>query len=251
MATDVESKRKSAFDQSATLDINYDPGRRYPFVLSPSGFDKLSHLSDEEKQIGKRIIDRANPIKIEGVEQPPDHAAVQFINPFTILQSDPELMAAEIEYEETHYRLLVGFQMTPDDHLMKTTGKDGVKTLDPDLRRRHYLALLIVQKVAHEYKDEWTLRLMATNPGYVLTTEQFGLLGHPQSVVWDEEQSLLLEFAEGVMRRTLTDELHARAEAMWGRKQTLRYAKQITLYVGMLMFDYININDAERLGRLR
>lgn len=243
MVKDIESKMNSAQSTTAPKGLFYDPGRRYPLVTSPDGYDALSDLTEEDKRVGVEMLKISSPDK-DGLVQTPEHHAVQSRNPGMMYQSDPKLFEKAINCDLS--KLVIGLA---DKEIALWPTANGVRTDDPDIRHRYQLAWLIIAKVAHENQDEWTLRLVATLPALLLSKQQLALLGQPQSVVWDEEQRLMLEFAEGVMRQTVSDECFARAEAAWGRKQTLRYAAWTAHYVGFLMFNYLNVSDAERTGQ--
>lgn len=220
-----------------------DPGRRLPFIVSPEAYDFVSDFSEEEKRIGKELLSYqlADP---EGVKQNPEHTAVQKRNPTWMFRWDPELFAREMSDYDVMLRLVVGIT---NEELTEATDEEGLKINDPDIRHRYHTAMLMVAKLAHEYQDEWLLRLMSTTP-WTLTKEQYCLLGHPQSTVWNDADRLTLKFTEGTIRRTMTDELFAHAEAVWGRKQLIRYAKWLTHYVGLNMFVMLDVSDAERVG---
>jgi hypothetical protein len=221
------------------------PGRRFPTVISADGYRALGFLTDEDVGIGRQIFEQTKMANIAGVQQPADHMAVQLVNPYMLFQSDPKLFAADLDYAEKLSVLVFGMN---NQEVMAATDPDKLPQ-DPHVLRRYNAAMLITAKVAHEYEDEWTLRLVATGPGWSLSRQQLMLLGQPQSSVWDEEQRMILEFTSAVIRRQVTDEIFQITEAMWGRQQLLRYGAWITRYVSLLMFDHINIADSERQGR--
>jgi hypothetical protein len=140
--------------------------------------------------------------------------------------------------------LVVGISL---DQLIGATDVNA-KELNPDATHRNQMAKLIIAKVAYEYRHEYMMTLIATHPASTLSKQQTALLGQPQSAVWDEEQRLMLEFAEGIIHRKVTDESFARTEAVWGRKQTMRYAAMITEYVAAALFLHVNVSDAEKAG---
>jgi hypothetical protein len=245
------TRSEAAVTQGATAHLPPAPGviqhagRRFPTIISAEGFDSLAHLSDREKAIGVRIFNKTKMTNIEGVEQPPEHAAIQAINPWMIFQSDPELMARDIEDLEILTKLVIG--MTYDE-MMAATDEKGLPAINPDAAHRYYSIMLMVAIIAHEYGDEWTTRLMATTPGWTLSKQQFCLLGQPKSAVWDDEHRLIIEYTQGVFRRNVSDALFARALEHWGTKQLLRYTAWVTKYIDMLMINYVNVSDADRKG---
>lgn len=242
----IESSSENVAEATAsTKDIFYAPGHRFPTLRSARGFDSLSYLTDEDKRIGVEIFDQTKMINIEGVKQPPEHEAVQAINPYMIFQSDPELFAADLSYGEAMSSLCFGMN---NEEVMGATDQEGGAASNPEVSHRHRMAMLIVCKVADEYKEGWTLRLMSTFPGLTLSKEQFCLLDQPRSAVWNEEERLILEFTHGVVHAKVDDELFARAEVMWGRKQLLRYAAWVTRYITLMLFNHLNFADPEKAG---
>ena len=226
--------------------LMHNPGRRFPLIISPEGYDLLSHLSEEEKAIGKEML-RVKMANIPGVEQPPEHAAVQLRNPSMMFQHDPELFQREMVDYDRMSELVMGLTTV---EIMEATDKDGLRVDDPDIKRRHSNSMLMVTKIAHDFRDEWTLSLMTTFPGWTLSKQQFCLLGQPQSAVWSDEQRMVLEYTAAVIHRKLDDVLFARVRAEWGTTQMLRYTQWITYYVRLIAFDCVNITDAERHGHL-
>lgn len=244
--TDNFDKSKNCVGEAGSDGLVHDPGRRYPF-FTKDGYEQASYLSDKEKLLGIDLL-AYNFWNMEGVEQPADHKAVQVRNPTMMLQSDPELFANAKKFWDILPRLVTGMG---DRDMLAVTDVDGPKLDDPEIIRRFEMAMLIVLKVAHKYKVEWVMRLMVTGPSVtLLSKEQICLLDQPQSMVWNDEQSLMLEFSEAVMNYAVTNDLFARAEKCWGRKQTLRYAVWLVHYVGLEMLTHINVSDAERNGEV-
>jgi hypothetical protein len=225
-----------------------DPGRRFPIITAPKGLDALSFLTDEEKKLVVENWDYLiDSMRGKDSEQPPDHAEVQRRNPDHIGLCIPGVWLKEIAMYEDMISGLCGINIAK---LMETTKSDqGMGVLDPAILQHFCTAMLMVAKVAHELKVEWTHRLLATSPNCAfLSKQQFGLLGHPKSAVWDKNQRLALEFTEGVVRQTLTDQQFAMAQEAWGSQRLALYARWITYYVGLLLLTVVNITDAEKRG---
>jgi hypothetical protein len=228
--------------------IVYDPGRRFPFITSPEGYDALMYLSDNEKQLGVEML-KVNYAEVPGVEQPPEHHAVQLRNPIMMFQSDPELFVQDDNDAKAIYEVVLGM---PLQKLMEFTDKSGPTIEDPAVLRRFQMIMLLVAKVAQEVKSDWTLQLVATGPNWGwLTRQQLCLLDQPHSAVWNDEQRLMLEYTHAVVHYDVPDQLFERAEAAWGRKQLLRYTAMIAKYAGAHMIYHVNITDAEKRGQVR
>lgn len=247
MNKDESKSEKPANESAPPAGVFQVPGHRFPLIISPEGFEALSYLSDDEKALGAEML-RVAATDIEGVEQPPDHAAVQAHNPSLLLQSDPELFKNVMTFYDGFGKLVVGMD---NDEIMATTGADGHKATDTEDLRRYHTSIFMVAKLAQLTGDEFMVRMSATNPALKLSRQQLGLLDQPQSSVWNDEERLILEYTEAVYNRTVSDELFARAEEFWGRKQLLRYSLWIGIYACWIIFNHININDADKAGQVK
>ena len=238
------SKNEGGGRKSESGAFFHHPGRRVPTMLTADGYDELSYLDDDDKRVGREIFDSLNMVT---GKQDPEHAALQAINPsFALYTADPKLYKNQATYYGGMLDLVCGMN---NEMLLASTNANGADVITPDIQRRFIMGQLIVTKVAHECRNEWALRLMASLPNCALSKEQFALLDQPQSAVWDEEERLILEFTSGFVHGNTTDELFARAEAYWGRKQLLRYSEWIAFYIGNVLMAQLNVTDAEKARR--
>lgn len=226
-----------------------DPGRRFPIFTSPGAYESQSHLSEEEKRLGVKMFD-VNYANVPGVEQSPEHHFVQLRNPINMFQYDPELFVQDDNDANALYDVVVGYSLKD---IMKTTDESNPHQFtDPEALHRFNTVLLMISRIAYEYQHDWCLQMVGTGPGWSwLSKKQLCALGLHNSIVWNNEQRLILEYTAAVIHYEVTDELFARAEALWGKKQLLRYSAIIVKYVSAIMLYHINITDAEKNGELQ
>ena len=228
----------------------FDPGRRFPIITSPEGLDALPFLSDAEKKLVQENFQyMIISMRGEDSKQPRDHAAVQSRNPDFIGMCIPDVFLKELSMYEDMISGICGIDIT---EMMSTTDQDkGFEGLDPQVIRHFCTAMLMAAKVADDMDVEWARRLFATAPNFgFLTKQHWVLINQPTSAVWSEEQRLSLEFTEGVMHQSLSDDLFARACELWGTQRTVLFARWITYYVGLLLLTVVNITDADKAGAL-
>ncbi|MBT8341205.1 MAG: hypothetical protein HKP58_07815 [Desulfatitalea sp.] len=167
--------------------------QRMPSIMNKDDFEALTHLSEEERARG---IDTMSKITL---------------NPaWGILGSDPDLQ-----------RLM---------HMLQT----GLVTLlSPDTQFRPGSPMnLIAIEVARRYGCEWQLSALceiAYRNGESdewkdenFSSSALGVLDHPESQLWNEEQRLTLRLVDAILENDWTDELVKEAREMWGDKKFLR-----------------------------
>ncbi|MBT8339994.1 MAG: hypothetical protein HKP58_10380 [Desulfatitalea sp.] len=228
-----------------------------PFRLdpprTPSDFEKVPFLSDEEKALGVEYMKKTlTEPKYEwglGKGEMPKQERIFFANSLGCLNLDPKLYAIYERYYEDLVSLITGLDGNAEI-MQATTKKDGIdataKRGDPEVRRRLGNVLLICLAVSAERGwDQYFLQMMAStstqtkpdeNGSYCIPTEKALMLRYPKSSVWTDEESLVLEFTYAVMRHEMTDEIWDRAMAAWGPKEPMRYIQWIGNYIWMIMF---------------
>lgn len=163
---------------------------RLPEIRTPAEFDAASHLSAEETALGKTLLKKI-----------PDSDG------WAILGNDPELQALWAIMERQYMAFFESFQGVPLSQMNLITliaarhaGSDYVFGL---------LAALTVRQIA-AYK-------MPLDYGAKLA-----VLDSPDSVLWTEQERLVLQFTWASLQNRMTDELFAQARAAWGEKTLLR-----------------------------
>jgi hypothetical protein len=139
-----------------------------------------------------------------------------------------------------------------DEEFMGQLDINAPPIKDPEVRRRYDTSQFMELKIMHDWDADWAVHVMASQPNIcrMLKNHQFALLGMPGSALWDDEQRLILQFTEGVVNRSVSDELYSRAEKFWGLKQMLRYAYWISWYAGCCcMLPALMMSDADTKGR--
>ncbi|MBT8342686.1 MAG: hypothetical protein KJP07_21980 [Desulfatitalea sp.] len=170
---------------------------RLPTIKTEADLDALTHLSDEEKAYGKQVLKK-----------------IPTSDGWQIMGNDPELQALWHIMERTYTALLEGdFQGKPFGpmHLMaaktaKKAGSDYVFGL--------FAVLTVRQIEAFKQPSDYSAKI--------------GMLDNPDSGLWNEEERLILKFAEATLENKMTDELFEQARAAWGEKRLLRNVSWIT-----------------------
>lgn len=227
--------------------MRHDPTLRLPILTEAGDFEKLSELSQEERQIGATLVESHFLGQID-YDGPASQAALKEREPLFISAYDPQ-MAASLLGPDLYGAVVQSVcDMTLPEIYEAATRSEGFVSGDPEKVRSWQLAMLFVFKVAHELRDEWTLRLMATKPN-LFDVEKAAVLGFPESNVWNEQERLVLEFTDGVLHHSVSDELFERATTAWGTKGMLRRATWIGLYHIYVTLGHLNLNDAYKRGR--
>ncbi|MBT8339660.1 MAG: hypothetical protein HKP58_07780, partial [Desulfatitalea sp.] len=196
-------------------------------------FSNLPYLSNEEKALGVKI--RVTPTAEFGIDDmSPEFSRIWQNQPGFLAVCDPKYYEAMKPYYETLVKLVIGFDSTAElfSAGVRPKGLDhGPKADDPEVRRRWSNAMLIMTAIGFETDDQYYIRYFTTGPtdprdrddsrkDYCLSGEKVGMIRHPESSVWDDEERLVLQFTYAVMRRQMTDEIWNRAMAAWGELET-------------------------------
>lgn len=224
-----------------------EPSLRLPVLTEASDFDHLSYLSEEEKQLGVTFVEGV-VLGATDHEALPEHAALKDREPMFISAYDPALTMGPMGAAYA----IVAQSVTglTNAEIAAAIGKpEGLVTDDPQQRRQWELSMLFVYKLAWDLNDEWMMRLMATMPK-LFGAEKSVMLGTPQSNVWDDDERLVLEFTNGVLNRSVSDELYARADAEWGTQGIIRRITWIALYHYYALLGNVNTTDAYKRGEL-
>ncbi|MBT8340867.1 MAG: hypothetical protein HKP58_10675 [Desulfatitalea sp.] len=221
--------------------------------FGPTGYQDFSYLSDEEKALGIEMMKaNAQGQTIQwGFGTPqglPDQERLWREQAIFCLLGDPELMALHMDFFKRLGQLVTG--LDSDELMAATTSRGGLDVIekgkDPDTRRRLANAMLMILAVGTELNEPYFLRMFALTPtqhkksdekgSYLISAEKALMLRHPESSVWTAEECLVLQFTYAYMRREMTDGLYDRAEATWGKKETLRFTYWIAEYYWMVTF---------------
>lgn len=224
-----------------------EPSLRLPVLTEASDLDRLSYLSNEEKQLGIQFVEGV-VLGATDHEALPDHAALKDREPMFISAYDPALTMGPMGAAYT----LVAQTVTglTNAEIAAAIGRpEGLVTEDLQRRRQWELSMLFVYKLAWDLNDEWLMRLMATMPR-LFGTEKSVMLGTPQSNVWDDDERLVLEFTGAVVNRNVSDELYARADAAWGTQGIIRRVTWIALYHYYTLLGNVNTTDAYKRGEV-
>ncbi|MBT8339945.1 MAG: hypothetical protein HKP58_02255 [Desulfatitalea sp.] len=217
---------------------------------TPSDFEKLPFLNDEEKALGaamlKKFLGEMSGWGL-GKGELPAQERIYFQSSIGGLCVDPMSYEAYFKFYERLVCLLTGLDNN-DEIMQATTHKKGIdataKRNDPEVRRRLRNALLICFGIATERNEKFWIRMMATTStqtepddtgSYLMSAEKAAMLSHPESSVWTDEEGLVLQFTFAVIRSEMTDALWDRCMALWGEKETIRYMLWIGHYVSMMM----------------
>lgn len=191
-----------------------EPQFRLPVVKTADDVDALEHLSESEKDLGKKNLSMIPPT-----------------DGWWILGSDPELQSFyQIWERELTGLLFPNFQATPFGPMN-----------------------LITLQVARLLGSDYVVALLTANTATAIAHgdlgvagyTKLGMLAYPDSSVWTAEERLTLKFTEASLRRNMTDELFAQCLATWGTQKTLRhlswlgYINQMVLIAETLGMRYI------------
>lgn len=224
-----------------------DPGRRVQWLRTTADVE-ASGFSEEEKLALTAFVEANASYDLEEL---PDHSALKRREPVIgILQRDPELAGILVQAYIPLAEQLTG--LTSEQIGLATTRAAGVRgvTEDPETIHKFEIAMLFVYAVAHEKRDEWTLRLMATMPT-LLNAEKCIMLGYPESSVWTDEERVVLQLTHALVAGDVPDELFNRAQTLWGTKLLVRYTAWVGNYETTLMLGLLNVSDADKKAALR
>ena|ERR1700733_6688965 len=237
------------------------PGFRFPVLTSAADVEALPYLTDAEKQRAIAKIEELHADKDPyhrlwvdpDADSPgtgaPEQEALKRREPNVCMLHDPELFYLTYEGYETSLELLIG--LTYDQLVTMISHGEEAVTDDPEIIRKHHLAIWAVAKVAFERKDEWWTRLIATRIDMRANPENYeklAMLGFPESGVWDDEERTLLKLTKGLIDNDLSDATFDEAVALWGPNGVLRYWNWIYRYVGMCMLATLQYSDAMKRG---
>ncbi len=181
---------------------------RLPIPMTDEEIDALPGLTPSEKEVAKgnllKTPARANPA-------------------WALLGNDPDIQAVW--------------------HLMEVCTQ---AMLQPDVQFSPGSPMnLITLQVARLYGSEWQTGAMVNvsaatardwETEHNFTPAHLGMLAHPESLMWSDEQRLSLRFAQSLMENTMTDELMEEARATWGDKLVMRHTMWTVYCIGWAMF---------------
>ena len=176
-------------------------GARIRLVRKAADLDGLAHLDDEEKALGRALID-----VVEGSYNAP------ITNTVGMWLNDPKFEKAyHFQYHQRLVDLCKELQADPD-----ATGT---------YVRPGTVMHLLFLSVAKHFHWTWGMGALATIAPMMegFDAEQVFMLDFPESEVWTEEQRVALIFAKAVLTLSVTDELMEQALELWGVKLTIRY----------------------------
>ncbi|MBT8340827.1 MAG: hypothetical protein HKP58_20375 [Desulfatitalea sp.] len=184
---------------------------RMRIVKTPEDVAALSHLSEEEKAMA-----RENLGKIPGGEG------------WHLLGNDPELQGVLHLFELSVQALL-----------------------KPDLQFIPFGPMNIACiEVARHMKCEWQAGALSVSTASAIGTwlskedcfhSQLGMLGFPDSKLWNDEQRLTIKFIRACLENKMTDELYNQARETWGQQKLLR----IIVWIGFCHMWSMLINMAK------
>ncbi|MBT8340357.1 MAG: hypothetical protein KJP07_10125 [Desulfatitalea sp.] len=220
--------------------------------ITPDAIAAMTWLNDGEKARLAKLLDGLMKPKYKnglGSGELPDLERIQPLNALPVLLNDPEIWEAYYDFSDRVVKALIGLDGN-DEIYTATTHARGIdetsKGNDKDVRRRLANALLICLAIGVENDDPYFLRFMTVTPimqnedfeknNYHISGEKVAMLTRPESSVWTDEESLILQFTYAIMRHEMTDELWDDCIEKWGVKETYRYIAWIGLYEYSLQF---------------
>ncbi|MBT8342082.1 MAG: hypothetical protein HKP58_08650 [Desulfatitalea sp.] len=166
---------------------------RVPMLDSEAAISAATHLSSEEKEIA-----------IENLKKMPPN------NAWYLLNHNPKLVAIIMKWG-------MGIMELCDD-VPGIPGKPGQT---------------MAFEVARFLDSPWLASVMARNAAAAgevggFLNSQLGVINHPDSPLWTDEQRLALKFARACLENTMTDELFEQARELWGEQKVMGYIAMLT-----------------------
>ena len=214
MTTSAEADTSSKGRTSVQRTDKQPAGARIRLLRKPEDFDDRDYLDEEEKAMGREIMD--------WFEQN-YHAPVT--NTMGMWLNDPK-------YAKTYHFEYHGIVCELCKELQEEPQKTGTYVVP------HTVLNLLFLSVAKHFHWAWGMGAMAAILPDVkgFDPERIFMLDFPESEVWNEEQRFALIFAKAVLTLTVTDEIMAQAIEMWGVKLTIRHIALIGSLTSQALF---------------